>query len=268
MTNTLEKRLRCAKDVLADAGVALTRQAAKLPGPVEQQLRELTTAAADVEHWVGMIDARGAARRVLDGLEHRADGDDKVPHGTALVKFQHVRLLSVEAYLSTTWALADSLTGAFGRIVCTPEAGLNATKPPQLVSHFISTDRKKGVPNMLYGSMRATFGWPVGLFYATRNHFLHEGGHLRTANFFDGPTAASGFAVSAVGWTRVDERARTFGVDSTHHRLGPGWGSSAPADLRPFLDECERETDDALGVLVGSACRSLAAHVGFVVGED
>jgi hypothetical protein len=268
MTKSLEQRLRDAKAELGNVGAALTRQAARLPSAVEQQLRELTTASADVEHWIGMIDARTAARRILDGLETQVDGDDKVSHGAALVRFQHVRLIYVEAYLSIVWALADSLTGAFGRIVCTPEMGLNAAQPAQLVSHFMSKDRKKGVPNVVYESMRQTFGWPVGLFYATRNHFLHDGGHVRTVNFFDGPTAASGFAVSAIGWTRVEERARGYGVDSTHHRLAPGWPVTPPTDLRLLLDDCERETDDALGILIGSACGALKAHVGFVISED
>jgi hypothetical protein len=34
-----------------------------------------------------------------------------------------------------------------------------------------------------------------------------------------------------------------------------------------FDDACEREMDDALGVLLGSACGSLRAHVAFMVGE-
>ena len=87
-------------------------------------------------------------------------------------------------------------------------------------------------------------------------------------DFFDGPTAASRFAISADGWTRIEEKAASYGVDPSHHRVGPGWPPAPRDDLRVVLDVCEREVDDALGVLIGSACRALLAHVGLVVGED
>jgi hypothetical protein len=54
----------------------------------------------------------------------------------------------------------------------------------------------------------------------------------------------------------------------SHHRAGPNWPTTPRDDLRVVLDVCEREADDALGVLVGSACRTLVAHVGCIVGED
>jgi hypothetical protein len=48
----------------------------------------------------------------------------------------------------------------------------------------------------------------------------------------------------------------------------PGWPTTPLDDLRVVLADCEREVDEALGVLLGSACRALALHVGFMLGED
>ena len=86
-------------------------------------------------------------------------------------------------------------------------------------------------------------------------------------DFFDGPTSASRFVISADGWKRIEEKAATYGAGPSHHRAGASWPATPRDDLRSVLDVCERETDDALGVLVGSACHSLAIHVGYMHGE-
>jgi hypothetical protein len=268
MTKTLEQRLLDAKAELGKIDAALGRNASKLPAEVQDQFRGLVGFAGDVEHWLGLLEARAVARHLLDGLEHQADGGDLVALGAKRVKYQHVRLIGVQAYLSTTWALADRLAGLAGRILCTPAAGFDAGRPAQLVAQFIQKDRGKTTAGALYESLRQTFGWPVAISYALRNHFVHDGAQLAGMDFFDGQTAASRFLVSPDGWARIEDRAKSYGVEPTHHRAGAAWPAAPRDDLRAVLDACERESDDALGVLVGSACRSLAAHVGLVVGED
>lgn len=268
MNKTLEDRLRDAKMELGKADAALLRHATMLPPEVAQQFRTVTAFAGDVEHWIELIGARSAARLLLTGLEAQADANDHVPLGTSRAKYQHVRLIGVQAYLATKWALADRLVGMVGRVFCTPDAGFDVTRPAQLVAQFVQKERKKNTAGALYESVRQTFGWPIGISYALRNHFVHDGAQLAGADFFDGPTAASRFAISADGWTRIEERAKSYGVDPTHHRVGPSWPTAPRDDLRVVLDICERESDDALGILVGSACRMLVAHVGCMVSED
>jgi hypothetical protein len=53
-----------------------------------------------------------------------------------------------------------------------------------------------------------------------------------------------------------------------HSRSGSAWEPSAGDDLRRILDTCAPEIDEALGVLVGSACHVALGHVGFMLGED
>jgi hypothetical protein len=268
MTKTLQERLRDSTAELGKASAGLARQASRVSPEVNEHFQTVIAFAADVEHWIGMIEARAAARALLERLEERADKHDLVELGSLRIKYQHVRLIGVQAYLATNWALADRLAGMVGRVFCTPDAGFDLSRPAQLVQHFVQKDRKKNTAGALYESVRHTFGWPIALSYALRNHFVHEGGQLAGIDFFAGPTASARFTITTDGWARVEDRAKTYGVEPSHHRAGSSWPSVPQDDLRIVLDACERETDDALGVLVGSACRSLVAHVGCILGED
>lgn len=134
------------------------------------------------------------------------------------------------------------------------------------MSHFV---RGKGPESttaaIVFHSLRQSFGWPIAIAYALRNHFLHDGAG---GDFFDGPTAASAFKISTEGWKHIKDRVSKYRVDETHSRLGVAWAPSAGDDLRRILDTCALEIDEALGVLVGSACQIAIAHVGFMLGED
>jgi hypothetical protein len=139
----------------------------------------------------------------------------------------------------------------------------------QLISHFVNRDKtKKTTAAAIFESVRQAFGWPIGLSYAIRNHFVHDGAQIDGSDFFEGPSAASAFRISADGWDRMEKKAEAYRVERSHHRAGANWPSTPKDDLRVVLAVCEREMDDALGVLLGSACGSLRAHVAFMVGED
>ncbi len=269
MSKSLEERLRDAKAEFAKADAGLVRHAGKLQSEVEEHFRSIIALGTDVEPLIDLIQTRATARALLDGLENDADADDLVRLGEHRAKYQHVRLIGVGAYLAANWALADRLTGMVGRLLCTPAAAFDVTRPAQLVAQFVQEDgRRKSTAGALWESVRHTFGWPIGISYALRNHFFHDGAYAASVGFFDGPNAASRFVVSARGWTRLEQRAKSYGVEPSHHRAGASWPAAPRDDLRVVIDVCEREVDDALGVLVGSACRTLVAHVGCIIGED
>jgi hypothetical protein len=263
---TLEVRLQDAKTALARVDAALARHSGKLPAEVERQFKELAAFGTDVEHWNQMLAARQTARALLDNLEQQVDQNDDVPYGASRAKFQTVRLLGVQAYLASQWALADRLVNVSGRVLCIRDCLEDPKKPPQLVSHFVAGKgpQEKAAAITFY-SLRHSFGWPIAISYALRNHFLHDGAG---GDFFDGPTAASAFKVSMRGWARIQERVKEYSVNAAHCRLGNSWTPSAGDDLRKILDTCAPEIDEALGVLVGSACQIAMAHVGFMLGED
>jgi hypothetical protein len=264
MTKSLEDRLSDTRKDLERVDAALNRIV--LQGDIAAHFRRVTAFSKEVEHWLALIQARAAARQLLVGLEGQADADDLVPFGTTRVKYRHVRLIGVQAYLTTSWALADSMTIMVGLVLCSPDFSLDPKSPVQLVNHFVRRQRNKATAGALSRSVRQTFGWPIAISYALRNLFVHDGGQRNGADFFDGPVAASGFASSVAGWTQVEDTAKTYEVDPSHHRAA--WPMTPRDDLRIILDVCEREMDDALGILVRSASNSLLVHLGCMVGED
>jgi hypothetical protein len=268
MKRTLEQRLGQAKDQLSKVEQAFVEYPGRVPAEVESQFRVVTSSAIDIDHWVELIKARAAALGLLLQLENQADADDTIMFGTIRAKYQHIRLIGVQAYLSTTWALADRIIGTVGRVLCTPEAAFDPGRPAQLVTQFLQKDRKKNTAGAIYESVRQTFGWPIALSYSLRNHFIHDGARLPGFDFFEGSNSASRFAISRDGWAYIEERARGYGVDPSYHRVIPSWPVAPSDDLRAVLKVCESELDDALGVLIGSACGALLSHVAFVVGED
>ena len=86
MSKTLQDRLHNAKVVLDHVHAALGRHSTTLPREVETSFRALIDYRTDIDHWLGMLEARAASCRLLAALESQADADDCVPLGAARVK--------------------------------------------------------------------------------------------------------------------------------------------------------------------------------------
>ena len=87
MSKTLEDRLRDAKAQFGKVDAALLRRAGHVPREVDEQFRAVSAFAADIEHWLGMLQARGAARHLLTDLENEADADDTVALGAMPISY-------------------------------------------------------------------------------------------------------------------------------------------------------------------------------------
>ena len=269
MTPTLQQRLQDAKTTLKQVHAALWRKPGAIPEVAIKKLLKVVNHHSDIDHWLTMIDARTEASQLLEGLETKSDADERVPFGDTRAKFFHVRQLGVQAYLATTWALSDRITGMAGLVLCPPDDGFNDRRPAHLVSHFTHKKRKRRTAGVTCDSLRFAFGWPVGVSYAIRNHFVHNGAQIAGSDFFEAPTPAFAFRISDKGWAHIEKTAREkHEAESTFHRPGMTWPVSPCDDLRKVLRVCEREMDDALGVIIGSACHTLSAHVGLMLGED
>lgn len=268
MTTSLQTRLSSSKELLTDVLSALGRNPGKLPTGAEDAYREFIDARASIDYWLALLDARKEAWGFIDGLEDEVDGHGRVPFGKSRASFQAARFLGVQSYLTTTWALTDRIVGSIGRVVCTVDTGRNDQNPTQLVKHFIQKDRKKSPCSVLFYSIRDGYGWPIGVSYAIRNHFVHDGAEYGAEPFFEGSVAGAGFRISREGWARIEKTVATvYDVDDSCQRDRASWPSTPRDDLREVLAACERELDDVLGVLLGSACHLLMAHVGFLAGE-
>lgn len=244
------------------------------------QLRRSLATASSIAHWRELLTARNAARELLTGLEDRIEQDDFVvvqfgtPRRSAQpmrIKYSHARLIAVEAYLSLTWSLADNVSSFVGRVLCSSDGGaFNTQQSPTLVSHFVNAkdSLRQSTAGLVFDSIRQTFGWPIAVSYALRNHFIHDGGQQHELVFFAGSSSGDRFRILADGWRHVRNRALSYEVVPDNMRKSANWPATPEDDLRVVLDVCERELDEAMGVLVGSACAAISTHLVFLTGND
>jgi hypothetical protein len=278
MTRSLDERLEAAQRTLEDADSCLVRNAALVNAG--DQLRRSLAMSSSIAHWRELLAARNAARDLLAGLEERSEQDDfvvvqfGVPRRAAQplrIQYSHARLIAVEAYLSLTWSLADCMSLFVGRVLCSSDGGaFNAQQSPKLVSHFVNQkdSLRQSTAGLLYDSIRQTFGWPIAVSYALRNHFIHDGGQQQDVAFFAGAGSIDRFRILDDGWKRIRNRALSYEVLPDNMRKSANWPAAPEEDLRVVLDVCEREVDEALGVLLGSACAALSTHLLFLTGSD
>lgn len=194
----------------------------------------------------------------MNGLEAKVkQGSGKIDWGGTDISFRTARLLIVQSYLSNAWSVADRISAFVSPIVCLDSASKNLTRPPQLTPTYISDGGRKLAGALTYTFAKFGFGWPIGLSYAIRNHFVHDGGQQPSWHFFAGSEAASGFRVSNEGWDFVCKKAKEeYGVDTRDTRATEPW-PWPQEDLRSVLAICEREMDFALAILVDTSIATL-----------
>ncbi|HND31233.1 MAG TPA: hypothetical protein PKY30_08975 [Myxococcota bacterium] len=267
MNSGLQRRLERAKADVQRVDSALMNRGEILPTTLRRELQENHLPKLScIRHWEHLIVAREQAWNGLVGLEGRAQ-EGKVPFGEAMVAFHVVRFLMMQAYLSATWSLADHLTGVCAKIVCPKCQTKDPRTPVQLVSGFLKRD-KVDTPASLSEPLRLCFGWPIGISYALRNYFIHDGAlnPEDPLTFFREETPDSGFMLTEDGWMTIENIARKYSVRPEQHRAV--WPSDPTADLRPVLAACEQDLDEALGLLLGTATKMMMAEVAILLDED
>ncbi|MCC6999916.1 MAG: hypothetical protein IT370_35275 [Deltaproteobacteria bacterium] len=266
----LVQRLERVEGFLKKIGEAVTAGPLTLPDTVEAATLDLANCHVRVGQWRSMLAARESAMSILDRLENMTDPESGlVTIAGAAIGFAEARLILVQGYLVSSWALADSICDLAGRIVCVDDVAKNPMNSPKLVKHFIRKEKKgegQATTGLLFAFSRRTFGWPVGLSNTMRNLFAHDGGYREGWAFFKARTPSAGFAISDDGWNYVLESAKKDnGIGYADTRAPEPWPWPQD-DLRKVLKICTREMDDALGTLAGSAVAILRAHVEHLVG--
>lgn len=278
MMRSFEDRLEAAKRTLDEAERLLSSGGGLVS--VGDQFRRSLATASSIAHWRELLAARNAARELLVGLEDRIEADDFVvvlfgtPRRSTApmrIKYSHARLIGIEAYLSLTWSLADRVSAFVGRVLCSSDGGaFNAQESAKLVSHFVNSkdSLSKSTAGFVFDSIRQTFGWPIAVSYALRNHFIHDGGQQHEINFFAGNGSIDKFKILPEGWRHIRNRAIGYEVLPDNVRKSANWPATPEDDLRVVIDVCEREMDEALGILLGSACAAISTHLMFLTGND
>ena len=248
---------------LSDA-LALQREVVGVLGSLPETqfsgyLREVASYDTEIRRALGALDVRATVRNLLSRFEDTLDPQRaEVELGSLRINADHARLALTQSYLVNAWAAADALTAGFGRILCPECKAQNASHPAKL---WEDITRWKGANTSapLHKMAHDCFGWPVGLSYAIRNHFIHDGDTIEGPDLFAGPAAVTQFHISDDGWDSVLKKMKDYQVDETHTRAPERpWPKD---DLRNVLDICHREIDALLGILVGTGCAALQAQV-------
>lgn len=261
----LSARLSAAATSLDEIEKLMAANPNALPPRVLTTLENLTRWHADLTLWRDAVATRDGARDFLAGLEDRCDAERRVVVGGVSMSFPAARLFGMQAYVSTQWALSDRITDFVGRVLCLDSVSKDPRQGAQAVAHFVSSP--KHTPSLVHSQLRDCFGWPVGIAYAVRNHIAHDAGVRSGASFFaSNDPATAPFGISAAGLQYLKERAeKEYQVTSDQTRIADPWPWS-PDDVRLMLARCHDELDEALGLLLLSATRSIEAHVGFLLG--
>lgn len=272
MTKSLADRLQETKVALHGCETALATGGGRIPTGAQQGFEPLLAFQGEVPALLDSLEARAAALSLLGGLEGEVDdGTGKVELLRHSVKFQHARQIGLQAYFAIQWSIADRVTEFVGRVLL-PKAGAPKEKERpqsiQLMSHFVGSKAEGQSTAGLVPMVRSTFGWPLAISYELRNLFAHCGGQVDGIDIFEGTHQSAAFRISNVGWDRFMTRLARHQVNPEMHRRGLRWPAPPLGDLRPLLQDCEADVDDALGMLVRSASHAIVANVACLLGTD
>ncbi|MBX7096833.1 MAG: hypothetical protein K1X89_03890, partial [Myxococcaceae bacterium] len=205
MTKSLAERLQETRGALKACERSLATSGDRIPGEAQKGLELLLAFQHEIDDLLEALEARAASLALLEGLEtHMDDGSGSVAVLRQPVKFQHLRLISMQAYLGIQWSIADRITEFVGRVLL-PKPGPNnkeKERPPpiQLLSHFVGGRAEAQSTAGLIPMVRSTFGWPLAISYELRNVFAHSGGQVEGVDLFAGSHHSAAFQVSKDGW--------------------------------------------------------------------
>jgi len=267
MSNNLRERLACAKEtLLLVSGLVADAEETKglLPAEAVSQFKNLGNCWTGVKHWNQLLDAREMQRSVLTDLERRTDQDDWVEYLGAKVPFTIVRLLAVQAYLAVHWSLADGMAAMVADVLSVENKLKDPKRKPNLHAMIDGDQAANAIAHVAYNTIRLMYGKEIALSYALRNYFLHEG---PSEEFFEDRSSRSRFEISPNGWKLLAERPGKNLIKNAETRRAD-WSPGPGSDLREIFDTCQEGMDNALGILVGTACQVGIVHLLFVLGKE
>ncbi|MES2644501.1 MAG: hypothetical protein V4850_33750 [Myxococcota bacterium] len=233
-----------------------------LPAQLTEQLRQLAAFEGSLSHAGSIIAAREAAFQALTGLEATIEGGNQVPFFGVSIPFHQARFLLLQAYVSSYWSLADLVTAVAGRFLCLESVGKNDAHPPKLWEHFVRDT--KCIPSDFSALLRHSYGLPVAVSYALRNHFVHDGAQNNGTSFFTSNGAAN-FEISDPGWLFLERKVfNEYGVTQAR-TLAPEPWPWPKDDVRKVLAICGREVDAALGIVIRQAAVGFRLQVGHLL---
>ncbi len=265
MSNALKDRLNDAKTALETI-----KSSMKKPETDQPQIKEIIDYLDHFNSWNILIDKRVLAFNMLTEL--RPPPKEMLPlPGIATLQsppvkdFEAERLFRVQAYFATTWSISDLISAFCGKILCTLNKANRSTHPAKLPD-FIKNDSKE-ISAFLCMMLRANFGYAIALSYKLRNRFIHEAGLIKEKELF-----GDDFDIPKDNWSTIIKSVtddQSFGSKiQSKIRDGVKIPEDMVSDLRVVLNLLQNETDEVLGILVGTAIGTFESLVKYTLCED
>jgi hypothetical protein len=206
------------------------------------RLRSYSTQLAEVQ---SLIDARDAAFAALNSFPGQLNPENpaRFLYNGVSVPFWQGRMLLLQSYMATCWAIYDSISKITGVLICTDKNAKNP-KPTKLQEDFFSSQNALGAH--VQDHLKGAYGWPIGISYAVRKWMLHDGNSHDGVELFRYSThEAAPFQLSDDAWNRIVERCNNkYKMEDTYTRLNPF--PDVRDNLATGLAACNAEVDEAL----------------------
>ncbi len=227
------------------------------------------TFGKEVQDAEELIDTRDYAIVIISNLTASIDStnpDNVIFQGISM-PFWHARLLALQSYCSTTWAIYDSLSKVAGKLICVDSVAKNEARPPKLPEDFLFG--KNSVGARAHEHLKESYGWPIGFSYAIRNWLLHDGNSQDGTELFDSRDASiEPYKISDKAWDKLEEKCRTrYKVSECQTRLPDPWPWHRGGADR-LLKTLQTEVDEAIGFLISWAVESVKSQARLLFFRD
>lgn len=219
----------------------------------QDEFRQLDQMADILASTCSLIEAKEYARQLLQKLPLIADSStDVVDYHRIEIPFSTARLLGFQGYLSTTWAICDSIIPEIALLLFSKSVGKSRSSPPNLLTQLVKND---AVAHYNSSFLLKNYGWPIAVSYVIRNHFVHDGASYCGYDFFTGKGKTDEYQISLTssrGWSFLEEQMKKKHneVKKEYTRLTDPW-TWHHYKLLKLLEVCNDEIDEALSCLVG-----------------
>lgn len=245
--NNLEQEVRAAIKGLQD----VARQVQHLAGRENIIIAresysawlEKTQQVKNLEDSLPCFAVRQAARNVLLGLASQVQLLDYQPLTSTArycdidVPIAVARVLAMDSYLASHWALYDRLSNAIGRVIGnkTIRGDQQGKSNPKLIETFLA--KKNGIDVLGERDILVdSYGSQIGFSYLVRNCYVHEGGMIGTSPILSGETFGEAFSISEEVAKKLNEAiANRYQISNV--------AIVSPGDLVGQLEACHGALD-------------------------
>jgi hypothetical protein len=226
----------------------------------EREVQDAKELIAVRDHALGVINT-------LTNFTDRTNPENIIFHGLS-IPFWHARLLAIQSYCSTAWAVYDSLSKIAGKLICVDSKAKQRKKPFKLQEDFLDT-AEGYLSSRMHTHLKESYGWPIGFSYAIRNWLLHDANSKDGVNLFESRNITiTPYRISDEAWVKLEKQCRKdYHVQETQTRYPDPWPWHRE-ELNELLKILHAEVDEAIGILICWAAESVKSQAKLLVSRD